>query len=291
MAKQIIGSYSTETGAIAAVNNFKENGMLAEDLTILTNHSVDIDRIENNTDVDVKVGGNTAEDESFWESIKKFFTDETTDANPYEQLTNLGVSSSDAAAYQDDLISGNILVIVDDDTRTGFIPDTPDSGLSASGFNVAPEDELVGNNDLYSETEKVKRREEELQINKNKVQSGEVHIDKTVTEDLQNVQVPVEKNEVHVERRTVTDYEESAKPIGDDESIRVPIVEEEIEVKKKPVVKEEIVIDKSKNLDTEHVADTVKKELVDVTDEYGIDLEDKIGKDKKYRTGTDKLER
>ncbi|QGS68273.1 YsnF/AvaK domain-containing protein [Oceanobacillus sp. 143] len=239
MAKQIIGSYSTETGAIAAVNNFKENGMLAEDLTILTNHSADIDRIENNTDVDVKVGGNTAEDESFWDSIKRFFTDEneTSDANPYDQLTNLGVSSSDAAAYQDDLISGNIIVIADNDTRTGFIPDTPDSGLSASGFNVTPEDDLVGNNDLYSETEKVKRREEELQINKNKVQSGEVHVDKTVTEELQNVEVPVEKDEVHVERRPVTDYEESARPIEDDESIRVPIVEEEIEVKKSLLLK------------------------------------------------------
>lgn len=264
MAKHIIGSYSTEAEAIAAVNNFQANGILAEDLTVLTNHSVDTERIENDTNVNVKTGG-TTEDESFWESIKKFFTDEddTPNENPYDQLINLDTSASDAATYQDDLVSGKIILLAENGSGIGIVPDTP-----ASKLNAATTDDLI-ENDLYSEAEKIKRREEELQINKNKVQSGEVNVDKTVTEELQNVEVPVEKDEVHVERRPVTDYEESAKPIADDESIRVPIIEEEIEVKKKPVVKEEIVIDKSKNLDTEHVSDTVKKEHVDVTDEYG----------------------
>lgn len=267
MTKHIIGTYNTETEAIAAVKDFQANGMLADDLTVITNRTANTERLEDNTNVNIETGGVTAGDDSFWESVKKFFSDEddSTNNHPHDQLTNLGISSTEAEAYKDDLASGKIILI----SENGM-GDYADFETISTG--TAP---LAGSgNDLDLDSEKLKRREEELQINKNKVQTGEVYVDKTVTEEFKDVEVPVEKDEVHVERRPVTDYEESTRPIEDDESIHVPIVEEEIEVKKKPVVKEEIVIDKSKKLDTEHVADTVKKEHVDVTDENGIDVDE-----------------
>ncbi|WP_087974505.1 YsnF/AvaK domain-containing protein [Oceanobacillus rekensis] len=272
MAKHIIGTYNTEIEAIAAVKDFKANGMLAEDLTVLTNRKTNTESLENNTNVNVENGGTTGDDDSFWESVKKLFSgeDDATNNHPHEQLTNLGISSSEANTYKDDLAADKIILISESGMGVGA-----DADLDTNAIGTAP---FIGSgSELDPEIEKVKRREEELQINKNKVQTGEVQVDKTVSEEFKDVEVPVEKDEVHVERRPVLDYEESTRPIEDDESIRVPIVEEEIEVKKKPVVKEEVVIDKSKNLDTEHVADTVKKEHVDVT-ENGIDVEDPLGK-------------
>jgi uncharacterized protein (TIGR02271 family) len=269
MAKHIIGTYNTEIEAIAAVKDFKANGMLADDLTVITNRNTNTERLEDNTNVNVKNGGAIGDgnDDSFWESIKKLFTgeDDATNNHPHAQLTNLGVSSSEADIYKDELAAGKIILVSENGIGT-------DADLDTFATGTAP---FAGSgSDLNPESEKVKRREEELQINKHKVKTGEVQVDKTVSEEFKGVEVPVEKDEVHVERRPVTDYEESTRPIEDDESIRVPIVEEEIEVRKKPVVKEEVVIDKSKNLDTEYVADTVKKEHVDVTDENGINVDE-----------------
>ena len=75
-------------------------------------------------------------------------------------------------------------------------------------------------------------------------------------EENQVVDIPVEREEGFVERRYVDDnknvhaeddvFEKRSRPFKDDETIRIPIKEERVEVTKKPVVSEEIVVGKRK---------------------------------------------
>lgn len=122
------------------------------------------------------------------------------------------------------------------------------------------------NDDLETDEERTLRlREEQLEVNKQEVQSGEVVINKEVREEQKTVNVPVEHEEVYVERRPVTDGTLDAKdagPITDGETIRIPVVEEQVEVTKKPVVTDEVVIGKRTVTETQQVQDTVKKEDV-----------------------------
>ncbi|WP_051348481.1 YsnF/AvaK domain-containing protein [Peribacillus kribbensis] len=111
------------------------------------------------------------------------------------------------------------------------------------------------------EEQKLKLREEQLDINKNEVQTGEVEVNKEVTEEQKTVEVPVKREEVYVERRSVdNEITDADGEFNDNETIRVPIVEEQIEVSKRPVVTDEVVIGKRTVEDSKHVTETVRKE-------------------------------
>lgn len=115
--------------------------------------------------------------------------------------------------------------------------------------------------DGHTEEEKMKLREERLQVDKEEVERGEVSLHKDVVSEQQSFDVPVSREEVYVERRTVNESETGDYTMQeDDETIRVPIMEERLEVTKKPYVAEEIVVGKRKVEDTEHVDETVRHE-------------------------------
>ncbi|WP_164989012.1 YsnF/AvaK domain-containing protein [Fictibacillus sp. S7] len=111
----------------------------------------------------------------------------------------------------------------------------------------------------------MKLREEQLEIDKRREQTGEVNVNKNVIEEHQSVDVPVEHEEVYVERRPVNDADRTdAEPIGDNEEIRVPLTEERLEVNKKPVVSEEIVVGKKKVTENQRVDETTRREEADI---------------------------
>lgn len=112
-----------------------------------------------------------------------------------------------------------------------------------------------------------------MNVGKERVQTGEVNVGKHVVEEEQTIEVPVEREEVFVERRPVNEDASTYKDDGifnstdaytEDETIHVPLTEERVEVTKKDVVSEEIVIGKRKVTDTEHVNETVRKEVADI---------------------------
>jgi uncharacterized protein (TIGR02271 family) len=116
---------------------------------------------------------------------------------------------------------------------------------------------------------RIRRYEEELDVRKVDRQAGEVTVTKNVVEDTKTVEVPVRREEVHVERRAVSG--EASNLSSDDaafsgESIRVPVMEEDVEVRKVPRAVEEIEITKSATEDTKRVEETVRREEVDVDD-------------------------
>nr|WP_223879844.1 MULTISPECIES: YsnF/AvaK domain-containing protein [Paenibacillus] len=106
---------------------------------------------------------------------------------------------------------------------------------------------------------KLRLREEQLDVSKNKVQTGEVSIHKEVIEEQKTIHVPVTHEEVVIERRAVTD-ETGAGPIGQDETIRIPVSEERVEVNKNTVVTGEVDVHKREVQETEQVQDTVRRE-------------------------------
>ncbi|MEK1832824.1 YsnF/AvaK domain-containing protein [Priestia megaterium] len=66
-------------------------------------------------------------------------------------------------------------------------------------------------------------KEEQLHVDKERVQTGEVQVDKEVLHKEETVNIPVEHDEVYVERRPVSDKRANTQIIEDEESVRIPL--------------------------------------------------------------------
>ncbi|MCG7344189.1 YsnF/AvaK domain-containing protein [Sporosarcina sp. ACRSL] len=131
--------------------------------------------------------------------------------------------------------------------------------------------------DKEMQEHKMRLHEERLNVDKEEVERGEISLHKDVVEEEQSFDVPVRHEEVYVERRPVNEYESdvnSYKMQHDDETIRVPITEERLEVTKKPYVSEEIVVGKRQVEDTETVNETVKREEARLEQSGEVDWHD-----------------
>ena len=106
----------------------------------------------------------------------------------------------------------------------------------------------------------VELREEELRVEKERVQAGEVRLRKEVITEERTVEVPVTREEVVIERRPAASGREAGGTINEGEEIRIPLMEEEVRVEKTPVVREEVSLRKQQVQDTEHVSETLRRE-------------------------------
>lgn len=126
----------------------------------------------------------------------------------------------------------------------------------------------------WNETEKANEvkvpvAEEELEAHKVIHQKGEVHIKKIVHTEMKTFTVPVTSEEVIVERRTIPGGREPEPGEGEfkDSEITIPVMEEEVEIRKHPRVKEELRIHKESHTEERNVSGEVKKEDVEVEGE------------------------
>jgi uncharacterized protein (TIGR02271 family) len=118
---------------------------------------------------------------------------------------------------------------------------------------------------------RLRRYEEDVDVSKVQREAGEVVVNKRVVEDTKTVEVPVRREEVHVERRPIDDREGVTADAFSNEaftedSVRVPVMAEDVEVRKvtRPVEEIELTktaVDESRNVDT-----TVRREEFDVDD-------------------------
>lgn len=127
---------------------------------------------------------------------------------------------------------------------------------------------LFGSGDDNTDNNKNKRtedngslqlRKEELDINKSKVQKGEVELSKEIVEEQKSVDVPVTHEEVVIERKPINN-ESSDSPISDEETIRIPVSEEQVNVGKHTVITGEVSAHKREIEDKKRVDETLKKE-------------------------------
>jgi uncharacterized protein (TIGR02271 family) len=107
--------------------------------------------------------------------------------------------------------------------------------------------------------------EEELAVGKRQVQKGETVVGKTVETEHVAQSVPVTSERVVVERRPVEGGMRAATA-GDirEESIRVPVREEEIVAEKRAVAKEEVVIRKEVETRDANVEADLQRERLEV---------------------------
>lgn len=105
---------------------------------------------------------------------------------------------------------------------------------------------------------KLRLRQEELDVSKYSVQTGEVTLHKDVVEEQRTLHVPVTHEQVVIERRAVN--EPSDVPVGTEEVIRIPVSEERVDVDKHTVITGEVELHKRAIEETKEINETVRRE-------------------------------
>jgi uncharacterized protein (TIGR02271 family) len=83
---------------------------------------------------------------------------------------------------------------------------------------------------------------------------------------MKSIDVPVSHEELVIERQAVTgDVAVDSAPIAD-ETIRIPLTEEQANISKETVVREEVEIGKRRIEDVEHISEAVRNEKLRVDD-------------------------
>jgi len=129
-------------------------------------------------------------------------------------------------------------------------------------FGIFGDDEIEEKEDNKTKNvddKTLRLRSEQLDISKNRVQVGSVELSKEIVEEQKIVDVPVTHEEVIIERRAINN-ESSDSPITDEETIHIPISEEQVQVGKHTVITGEIEAHKREVENTRHIEETLKRE-------------------------------
>ena len=250
MNKTVYGVYESNAEVIQAINALKAKGFEGDDITVVADKEETLDFTNEQRETDVHTMTNVPNDESFMDKVARFFMPEDT-ADLSTRLANAGLSNSEAAEHVFDVENGKVLVLVEE--GEGHLGTARDKFTTGKMDTAGTRLDTNSTNQLYNGTEKTDP------------------LNKEVNEQHKTINVPVEHEEVTVEHRSVSGREANLETgsIEDGETLRIPVVEEKLEVSKKPVVTDEIVIKKHAVQETEQVQDTLKKEDIqlDSTDE------------------------
>ena len=186
-------------------------------------------------------------------------------------LIGLGIPEEEAKYYDREFQAGRVLVTVGACRRVqeakailienggyemGSTSERPRSAAALAGMQS-------GAGTRAEEARTLEVREEELQIRKRPVTTGEAEVRKEVRTERRSVDVPVQKEELVIERHAVS-RQPASGPVGGNETVRIPLSEEQIEVEKKPVVTERVTVGKRTTEEEQRVDATLAKENVKV---------------------------
>lgn len=124
----------------------------------------------------------------------------------------------------------------------------------------------------YDQEQHMRLRGEKLHAQKEQSQVGEVILRKEVVKEEQTIDVPVVHEEVVIERRACED-----EPLGAEETIRIPVNAEKVNVTKETVTIGDVVIGKRKVEETQHFKDTIGHEEARLEREGNIPIWDGKG--------------
>jgi len=205
-----------------------------------------------------------------------------------DALTGLGLPQDQANYYNSEFMSGRTVVTVNAGDRqqeaynilmrNGAYDWNSRTGQTASAGSYTQTAQTdYGSNYTQTPTtegeQRVRLREEQLQAQKQQVQSGEVGIHKDVVTEEKTLNVPVNREEVYIERKPASGTVAADTPIGEEETYRVPVREEQVQVTKQPVVTEEVGIGKRVVQDNQQVTDTVKREQARINQTGDVNVE------------------
>lgn len=205
--------------------------------------------------------------------LKSLFTGEAMSTRgAYDDLVARGMPEQDARYYQQEYDNGRSVVAV---SGTDRLQEAATILSNYGGYGTGQRSADYGTRQPMTDTEGEQRmqlREEQLQVYKQPVETGRVGLRKEVTREQQSADVPVTHEEVYIERRPGSGQPSDA-PIGEGETYRVPVREEQVGVNKQQVVREEVALGKRQVQDTRHVSDTVRKEQARVEREGDVNMQ------------------
>jgi uncharacterized protein (TIGR02271 family) len=245
MGKRIAGVFYSEQEILSAIEGLKRQGCRETDMMAVARRRSDIPLVAVQTGVMIEAEPQV--NTLTGVMMDSFFTMMT---GKSAQMAKGGMASGLMARGIPDFIAkqceaetakGKMVLLVDAD----------------SFFNTAgnPWEQYENTNETA-----IHLHEEKLDIQKERVQVGEMQVWKEIVETEQAVRVPLIREEIYVERRPVLEGEYKEGRLQEDEMIRIPIMEERIEVTKKPVIVEEIIIKKRKIEEMKEVKGIIKKE-------------------------------
>ncbi|MFE8601728.1 YsnF/AvaK domain-containing protein [Archangium violaceum] len=142
-------------------------------------------------------------------------------------------------------------------TTTGLGTDTglrADAGIKDRSWEARRTEEVA-----------IPVHKEELDVTRRDVSAGEVRVHKDVVEEVKTVEVPVRRERARVERRNVDPGRPAMNASFQEETVVVPLRAEEVDVQKRAVVDEEVVIHKDAIEEERRVAESVRREEVEIS--------------------------
>lgn len=148
--------------------------------------------------------------------------------------------------------------------------DNPESNLDTSTSSEINQDTSSAS-EISQDGGTLHLHKEELDITKNSVNAGEVVLSKDVVEEQKTVDVPVMHEEVVI-KRTPLNNQRSDEAISAEETIHIPVSQEQVQVNKYTVETEEISASKRQVEQSQHVQETLKHEEVQVNTTGSVDV-------------------
>lgn len=201
-------------------------------------------------------------------------------------LVGMGIPEDDARHFEQGFQQGGVLVTVQAGARSVAARQAlRESGadLGSMGLETARSATVKGSE---GDSERLELREEQLDVETRQVQAGEVRLRKEVVTEQRNIEVPVTREEVVIERHPVSGREASDKTLDDNTEVRIPLMEEEVDVQKRAVVREEVSVGKRKVQDTKNVSETLRREEARIDTEGEVAIRPFGGEERRRRRQT-----
>ena len=271
MGKRFVyGTYLNANEADQAVNELINRGVDPSAIHLAANPNV-LEGLDTNINVLSSNELENPEDNRSWFD-KIFGIDEP-----------LNEQDIDYSAYQTSFDNNEILVLVDEHYEAeAYRSDLAGNNIGdPAAINTYQEIntnndnvEAFSNKNVDSET--IRLHEEQVHARAVEKDTGEVKITKEVVEDTKTVEVPVRREEVHITRTDrPLDGHIDDKEAFTEETIVVPVSEEEVEIDKDVVVTDEIQVDRVEKTDYETVTEQTRREELNVDDDVEYDHVDK----------------
>lgn len=212
------------------------------------------DRIEDAPDLDENGHLTTEDQDAFY---RHYGLENTQDVTTYETGNRFAETGAAGAAGAGAGYAAGERTDVDTERR---------DVVDADRRDVADNDEII-------------RSEEQLNVSKDRVETGEVRLRKYVVNETENVEVPVEREEVRVVREPITDADRANYDgnISEQEA-SVTLSEDRVNVSKESVPVEKVSLEKDTVRDTETVSEEVRKERFETDGVVEGDVEGDINK-------------
>lgn len=285
------GFYGGQMEVQDKIEELKNEGYPSDNIYVIAKDNEQINGLRSNSEVHFS----TEQDGDWIDKFKEMFSGNHSLKNVFEEM---GFTRDESEEYNQRIENGEIFLFADDEefAESAFRTEssTSDSTFDRESNLAQPEsveDTYTSGNEhgqsgnqteppMMSRKERRKNlsaggedsiflHEEQLEVHKERVQTGEVNVNKRIVEEQQQMDVPVERDDVIVERRPIADNGIQDEEIRRDpyqvgDELHIPVIEERLVVTKKEVVTEEIVVTRRRIQDTEHVSETIRREEVDI---------------------------